>query len=661
MPASPGNYLSSAEGAQPLPRPWLRPRAPAALHRLLPYLALLPLLALLIVGANMALLTLWGQQPYRVDAGTYGDQLLLRNFYAQEANAAGETYRWSSNDSTIVVSGAALTPAVRARLLIGGTPADAGQSLPTELTVNGRNWGTFAVASTPRRYELLLPSDTGASLRLGLSSPLTRAPGEERALGVRLDAVELQLGAGPLLPLPLHLLAQLACLLLLIPICGALRLPRRATIGLLIAAALLLALLQAAALPLMGMYLPRLVGVCAALALLTTTALPFARRQLSWVAERDLRWLWGVMLLACLLRMLPMLYPPFATHDLPLNLKRLDAVTRGVLVLIAPSAEFAGEMTIYPPAPYVALLPTYLLLDSRPLVLQFGLALLDGTGALFVGLLALRLHAGSLAGRMAALLYAGSSIGFTVLWWGFTAQAFGQWFTAPLALLLIAAAKAGQVRTWLLAGLAFLVALLTHAGVAVLAVVWVTLVLGLLLIWARLPWRWWRGALLFYVGTGVLAFVLLYADVFLFMIGETRDAGATAVNDLFGGVTQLFLKGLLLAYTPVGLAFVVVGLWRLWGRLTEWGQRAVVLGWVGTVLVFVVVDLLFGLIVRHFYFLLPLACVAGAFLLAELSRRNLWLRGLAWALVALYALNGLLLWWLATVEYIKPTMAPLTH
>jgi hypothetical protein len=494
MPASPGNYLSSAEGAQPLPRPWLRPRAPAALHRLLPYLALLPLLALLIVGANMALLTLWGQQPYRVDAGTYGDQLLLRNFYAQEANAAGETYRWSSNDSTIVVSGAALTPAVRARLLIGGTPADAGQSLPTELTVNGRNWGTFAVASTPRRYELLLPSDTGASLRLGLSSPLTRAPGEERALGVRLDAVELQLGAGPLLPLPLHLLAQLACLLLLIPICGALRLPHRATIGLLIAAALLLALLQAAALPLMGMYLPRLVGVCAALALLTTTALPFARRQLSWVAERDLRWLWGVMLLACLLRMLPMLYPPFATHDLPLNLKRLDAVTRGVLVLIAPSAEFAGEMTIYPPAPYVALLPTYLLLDSRPLVLQFGLALLDGTGALFVGLLALRLHAGSLAGRMAALLYAGSSIGFTVLWWGFTAQAFGQWFTAPLALLLIAAAKAGQVRTWLLAGLAFLVALLTHAGVAVLAVVWVTLVLGLLLIWARLPWRWWRGA-----------------------------------------------------------------------------------------------------------------------------------------------------------------------
>lgn len=642
------------------------------------------LLSLWLVAVNALALWLFAGRPYTIDAGGYGDQLLLRGFAEQERNDAGATYRWSGRRSEIAWSGVGLTAQLQATLLVGGTPPGAPTPLPTALEVNGQQWGTLAVASGPRRYYLLLPAANDGGLRLVLDSPLLRDPAENREIGLRLDGVELRLGPGPLLPPAWHLLAQLACLLLLATTLRVLYASPASTrttgqqaandmrrpawpllLGTCLLGGLLLAIAEAAVLPLMSAYLPRLVGAAAVLTLLTALGLPLARRTLPFVAERDLRCFWAVALVACGIRMAGMLYPPFATHDLPLNLKRLDAVTRGLLVLIAPSTEFAGEMTIYPPAPYIALLPSYLLLGSRPLVLQYGIPLLDGSSALFVGLLALRLGAASRAARIAAVLYAVSSLSFTALWWGFTAQAFGQWCIAPLALALIAAADHARLRTWIAAALLFQLALLSHIGVAVLAVVWVTLALGLLLYQRSraalvLPPSFTRRALVFYVASGVMALVLLYADVFFFMIREAGDAGETIGQELGRGATFLFLKGTLLAYTPLGLPLVLVGLGMLWRR-APLGPRAVATAWVVTVLLFVAIDLLFGLIVRHLYFMLPLACIAAALPLHWLARRARWAEALAWGLVAAYGASGLWLWWLATIEYLKPTMAPLTH
>jgi hypothetical protein len=619
------------------------------------------LLALALLAANLFALWATSTRPLTVDAGTYGDQLLLRGFYAQEANDAGATYRWTGRRSELIFDGAALTEQAQLLLEVGGVPAAAPRPLPVALEINGQPWGTIGVDHGPRRYALLVPADESAALRVALSSPLTRSGDDPRELGLRLDAARLYAGAGLRLPPLAHLLAQLACLALVAATVGLLGGGLRAQLPVLGALTLALATAEALALPLMNSYLPRLVGASACLALLAYLAPPLARRWLPWLGEPDLRWLVGVALFAAALRAAAMLYPPFATHDLPLNLGRLDAVARGVLVLIAPSAEFAGEMTIYPPAPYVALLPSYLLHGSRPLALMFGLPLLDGTAAFFIGLLALRLSASSLAARIAALLYAVSSLSFTALWWGFTAQVFGQWFSAPLALLLIAAAERPRPRTWLAAFVVFEIALLTHAGVAVLDVVWVTLALLLILLGGRAPAGWWRGALAFYAASGLVAFVLLYWDVFFFMLGETRDVGqGLAEGELFPKSDELFLKGMLLAYTPLGLPLIALGLWLLRG-MPRPGAREVTLAWVLTTLLFVAVDLLLGLIVRHLYFMLPLACVAAAATLAALAERLPWGRIAAWGLVAAYAAYGLSLWWLATVEYVKPTMAPLTH
>jgi hypothetical protein len=133
-------------------------------------------------------------------------------------------------------------------------------------------------------------------------------------------------------------------------------------------------------------------------------------------------------------------------------------------------------------------------------------------------------------------------------------------------------------------------------------------------------------------------------------------------GELWRGATELFVQGMLRAYTPLGLPIVIGGvgllLWRLWRRPAAWSVTA---AWLATTLLFVLIDLAYGLIVRHFYFALPLACVAGAALLAELVRHARWLLAPVLALAALFCASGLLLWLLATAEYLKPSMTPLTH
>lgn len=625
-----------------------------------------PLLAAVLLVAwlwcaNVAALYLFGQRPYTVDAGGYGDQLLLKGFYAQEENAAGDTYRWTGPASSLQIDGAALTPNVQLQLAIGGTPDGAPRPLPLMLTVNGNEWGPISVAPTPRQYHFLLPAAPDADLSVGFDSPLTRSATDPRPVGLRLDGIALRLGQGVLVPPLWHLLLQTICLGLLAWIVAGIRLNSRWQLGVLGIGALLLGATEAGALPVMSLYLPRVIVVCGALAVLTWVGLPFAARRLAWLRASELRWLWAVTLLACAVRMLAMAYPPFATHDVQTNVQRLDYVARGTLVIVAASAEFASALTIYPPAPYVALLPTYLLTGSRQMAIFLGLALIDGSTTLLIGLLAYRLRLDTFTARMAAALYAGSSLSFTALWWGFTAQTFGQWTTVPLALALLAAVERPNLRVWLGTWVLFQIALLSHAGVAVLAVGWVTLTLGLLLLRGHLGVHWWRSALVCYVLSGLAAVALLYGDVLLLMVGQTQRAGATVSGQLWRGATILFVRGLLAAYSPPGLLLVVGGLALLLRRVPRPGPWALIAAWIATLLLFIVVDLAYALIVRHFYFGLPLACIAAALALSTLARRNPWLRGLAWGLVALYCANGLFLWWQATVEYAKPTMTPLTH
>lgn len=639
----------------------LRPLSVPSGHWLKFLIASVALLVILCV-ANLMALAVGSHSTYTIDAGGYGDQLILKGFFAQEKNEAEETYRWTSRSSSIELRGAALAPHVLFDIRVGGLPAQAGPHLPVALSVNGQSWGEITVEATPRHYWLLVPSDANDDLVVGLESDVVSSPDDPRLIGLRFDNLDFRLlGAQVLLPPLKHLLFQALTLLFFVFTLTIIGLDLRWVFGLASLVALLLGMLQSAALPIIDMYLPRVLGVCITLAFMTCVGLPLARRYLLQFSDKELRWLWIIVLAACAVRMLAMLYPPFATHDVGLNLRRLDAVSRGILVLIAPSAEFAGSLTIYPPAPYIALFPTYLLTASRPLVLFAGLALLDGTTTIMLALLAMRLRLSTRSAIFAAALYAGSSLSFTALWWGFTAQVFGQWFTVPLAIALISTFEKNSRTAWIAAWVCFQIALLSHAGVAVLAVAWVTLSLLIGGIYGRMSAAWWKSAIIFYVSSGIMAIILLYADVLVMMIQQAMLAHETASEKIGSNINILFWRGLMSAYTPLGLVLGWVGLLLFWRRLERPGPWAVLLAWVATLLIFVAVDLIYGLIVRHFYFALPLVCVAAAYVLSLIAQRSPRYNRVSWILVVLFCLNGFALWWFSVVEYAKPSMTPLTH
>jgi hypothetical protein len=534
----------------------------------------------------------------------------------------------------------------------------------------------------------MLPPDPPADLAIGLRSPTFKAPGDSRELGVKVQGFTLTLArAGAPLPLPAQYLAQIA--IVLAAQLAAVRLGWRVRSQALLALPLALALaaLLSGGLLLAFAYLPRLAWSALALAGLTWLLLPLAERMAIYKGSpfgdlRELRTLWALMLGACALRLVGVMEPTFAGQDLGLNLGRLFKTIVGQMVVLAGSSEFANGRTIYPPGPYLAALPGAVVTSDYGSLLQGFLAILDGSAALVVALLTRRLGGGRDAARFALLLYAGNISAFAALQFGFSAQIFGQWFTAPLALLLLASAAPPRPRTWLLATVLLLLGLFSHIGVAILGVTWMAITLLL-----TLP-RDWRSALCgmaLMTAGGLLALGLLYVDIAAFTLSHAAGAAAERGAGGLLGATPLLLKGTLLAYSEVGLALLPLGLALLFiprtddrGPTTDeeaidpqpptpnpqplgWGYRVVPLAMLLTALLFFAIDLTLAMQVRYFYFALPLALAAIAILLGRIAARGRWARIAAWALVLALLFQGAAAWFTAAFGDVQISMTPLTH
>ncbi len=228
---------------------------------------------------------------------------------------------------------------------------------------------------------------------------------------------------------------------------------------------------------LIASYIARLAVALALLAALTFGLLPRAERACAWIGPPQIvRALWGITLLACAVRLAGSLYPLFFGFDLGLNTDRLIQNLSGQLVITRRSIEFHNGITIYPPGPYLAFMPSLLLGLAPAMVVQASMALFDGLAAFAVGALARALGAGPRAALLAALLYAAVPVGLTGLWFGLTAQVFGQALMAPLALAALAAFREPQRwRRWAVAGALLGMATLSHIGVTIVAFVWLGL------------------------------------------------------------------------------------------------------------------------------------------------------------------------------------------
>jgi hypothetical protein len=252
----------------------------------------------------------------------------------------------------------------------------------------------------------------------------------------------------------------------------------------------------------------------------------------------------------------------------------------------------------------------------------------------------------------------------------FSAQIYGQWFTAPMLLLLLAANGLPRPRTWLLVYILMAFQLLSHIGVMFLAVGWLGLTLALLtLAWRRISWWGWAG----YALTCALCFALLY----IFILDETFGHASSEVlpreaGVLFPGYRILLVNGLRIGYSDIGLALLPLGLWLIWrrargvdthGDMPRRGLRylAAPAAMLLTLLFYLLVDLLLNVQVRYFYFALPLVLAAQGVALGFIAERGRWGRLAAWALALAIIAPMVALWVSATLAEGKIPMTPLTH
>ena len=596
---------------------------------------------------------------------------LLGGFHAVERDARG-AYRWTAGEARALLAVPGAGRATVVSLWIG--PAVPGRPPPAfQGDLGGPAPATLALPEEPRRYRLLAPPGPGARGRLGvgLASATFSPPGDPRALGVRVEGLGARsLGEGPLWPAPLAALAQLAVVALLAAAAARAGAGGPALVALAAGLAALISLavwLAPAAAP---VYLARLAAAAALLAALTALALPMLERNPAWLGPlAEARALWGVALLACGLRLAGALFPPFSAYDLGLNLGRLAATVGGALVATNESFEFGGGVTVYPSGPYLALMPGLLAGLTAKLAVQGGIALVDGLAALAVAGLGRALGLGRRAVLFGAVAYAAVPIGLTTLWYGHTAQAFGQALMAPLAVaLLLGLRGAPGPWPWLAAGVLMAAALLSHIGVTILALAW----LGLLWLTVTVGearrsggqhgspgWATWRRLTLTLLLGGLAGLVFVYGPA----VAAHLD---TVVALDFGGdgvapkpSYNLIARAFWISYTPLGLALAVAGVALARPRELPPGAGALLGSWAGAAALFWGVELLTGLQVRYLVFLTPLACLAAGLALARLAAWGRWGPWLAWGLAAALALQGAALWLGGIFGDTAPSMVPL--
>jgi len=257
-PVAPPRQPPSVEGA---PARGIAGRAPLPVApqraQLLRYGLPLLLAALLTLGA------LWPRAA-----------LLLTNVHGDE-HLADYAYRWTNkNDQPTLVALPGWAGVTSARVTVRAQALPERGVVPVTLLVAGQPVGTLTVDGTLADHTttIAIPADaaSGGDLALALSAPTTRVAGDNRDLGVKLDALTItplaRDGAAFWRGLPLHLLGALALVALLALLIGGGtgRLTLMGRYG----AALLVPLALALALPWTLAALPALLWAAGAAALL---------------------------------------------------------------------------------------------------------------------------------------------------------------------------------------------------------------------------------------------------------------------------------------------------------------------------------------------------------------------------------------------------------
>lgn len=585
--------------------------------------------------------------------------LAIHGFHEPEVDGRLH-FRWSAGQSEFRLLNAGIggTPVLGLRLA-GGPPDVAERNLAVD--VAGQRVAHITVAQQPRRYLLLIAPDAapGGRMDVRITSETTSVAPDPRRLGVRV--VELTVaknGASIVWPAVAVLLTPVVTLAGTAFCLRRIGWRRNAIGGGLALVTGILFAAQHWMLPIFApIYLARLAGAALALAGLTALLLPALESRLTWLEPRMARALWGAALLACAVRLVGTLYPPFDAYDLSLNLGRFFRTIGGTLVDTNRSFEFREGVTVYPSGPYLTLMPGVLLGLTPKLAVQGAIALLDGLGALTTGLLAVRLGQGRQTALIAALAYAALPVMLTSLWFGHTAQVFGQGLMAPLALALLSALEHKRGRAWLLALALLSMALLSHIGVTILALAW----LGLAWLFMALqPPRYaWRPFTLMLAAGAIIGLALVYGPAAQLKLAELGKVGAAISSGDDAPAYNLIWRAIQISFYELGWMLALPGMLLLRRDLLPRGGTTLLSAWLAAVLLFWVVEIVTGLQVRYLVFLAPLACIFIGSMLARLIERGPAGALAAWGTLALLLVTGSAPWYIGILRNIQMSMLPL--
>ncbi len=627
-------------------------------RKILPVL-LLCVCVVLLMWALDALLAI-GSAPFHLTADQRATAFLLDGFNGIESDN-GVAFRWTAGESHVRMSTTGAGDQILNLDLGAPPPVPSASTFSMQL---GEDAATMLpVGTQPRRYMVLVPPDAFqfGMLTVGLSSATVSVPPDPRVVGLRFQSATLRAtDASWMWPAPVLFGAQVLLLALSVALLWRVRMPPL-WIGVVAALiALVLAALYAQQPLIAHPYVLRFCVAMTLLVALTFWLLPHAERALAWVGDRRVvHALWGITALACVIRLAGALFPLFTGYDLGLNTDRLTKVLSGMLVITRPSIEFRNGITVYPPGPYLAFLPA-LLLGLKPfMVVQGCIALFDGLATLPTALLARRLGASPHATVFVALLYAAIPINLTALWFGLTAQVFGQVLMVPLALALLSALERSDWRMWLVAGALLVMAMLSHIGVAILAVAWLGMVWLLFRLRGTVSMQtWWRITAVG-VASCLISALLIYVDVAALHVEQALEVGEKVASHEYTPAYNLILRGFQIAFSEIGFVLLFPALVLLRYRRMPRGGGVLIGGALIVVAVFWAIEMYSGLQVRYIYFLTPIACLAIATALGALSTRGTIARYLVWLVVLFIVVQSSVAWLYSAFADVQMSMVSL--
>ncbi len=586
---------------------------------------------------------------------------VLNGFHAPEHDSRG-AYRWSQGTSQIRLYQFGAQHTIVFGLKLGPLPPEVARSHFT-LDYGGQTRVSATAGSESRMYRMLVPREDIVfnSLIVNVHSDTTHIPPDTRTIGLRVEEANVHfIGTSIITPSIASMIVQ--CLLLLFTGLIVQRLQASqfvCTIVLLLVAGFMLLLFRTQMLLTYTYFLRFAIALCI-LTLLTYALLPLLYRYATWIGPPELiHTLWGITLLACVIRLAGSLYPLFAAYDLFLNVGRFMHTLYGSLVDTGKSIEFRNSVTLYPSGPYVLLLPGMLVGTPPSLLVQGSLAIIDGFGAFTIAAFARVLTHRSRAAIFSALLYAAIPIHLTALWYGLTAQIFGQALMVPLAIALLFAFRYGQSSMWTIAVILLSMSLISHIGVAILAVAWLGVAWVVLRVWGKvsLP-TWWRftHALILSCLVGL---ALVYSTFALLKLEQFMNVGQKIMTSGYTPAYNLIFTGFSIAFHKMGFVLLLPGLVLLMRHRMPYGASALLGSWLAVIGVFWAVEMMTALQVRYIYFLTPLACLSIGLLFDTIAMRGRVAWGVTWGIVVFFLIQGSIYWYTGTFNGVMMSVSPL--